>query len=369
VRLVYRALAVGGWLSHAVNQVQLLDNWDRSERVRPAGLLFWVGFGTLMAALEVNIAVSRPVVLALSILEVASIALIAALMVLGWAAGVVPFVRDKEWPEDPPGVGPASQWVGITGVVVDSRGVRRRFRNRRSRLELDEPGLKLAVRPFASAYSQRARAQQTGTEVELACASISRLDRGTAHLVKRVSPALRLTTHGEEVLLTFESVFARNLAAADIERSRHGLSSPRGATSGNKAPAAEASPQEEPIGGLAAFVDRTAGDPVWLRDVALAVAIGSAWRFLALPALGEPVASSGAIGLACGTVAVEEIAAGLRLVARPGRTLGALALKLVSAAAFSAAPAYLIGHGQAAAALYFVLSGLIVVEPLRRRWL
>jgi hypothetical protein len=73
------------------------------------------------------------------------------------------------------------------------------------------------------------------------------------------------------------------------------------------------------------------------------------------------------MGLASGVVVVQEIAAGLGFVARPGRTLGALALKLASAAAFSAAPAYLIGHGQAAAALYFALSSLIVLEPLRRR--
>jgi hypothetical protein len=195
-------LSAGGLLANDANQ---LDITRRDGAVRP-GMIF---FGTaVVLGLVVTTAVAYPDAAGLAI-SACGLG-VAILMWLGWFAGLVPF--------EPLPVGAATPvaapaWadsqldleVRVTGVVEDTAGNRRRYRDRLANLA----GTRLTV------YTKAGAIDTIPVTPDFGPPTISMIECGTAYLVASERPAIRVHWKHGSVILTFDDpewrdrVFAR----------------------------------------------------------------------------------------------------------------------------------------------------------------
>lgn len=229
--LLRRLLSAGGWLAHVVNQQGGLGGRSRDEAVRPIAVFFFSAVGLVMVWASCFTAVgyqsggkvtppsSQPGLwFGLAGLSLA----VVVLMNAGWYVGLVPFVAlaagsDSSVPSSPSG---SDIDVGVTGVVENDLGDRRRYRDRPARLT----GSRLDVHPWytkgrwVAFYGGRAPVRP-----DLGAYKVSDLERGTAVLVIARRPAVRFIWKHGPVILTFTSTAERDLAfvylAAEWSRS------------------------------------------------------------------------------------------------------------------------------------------------------
>ena len=135
-------------------------------------------------------------------------------VVYGWIIGFVPFVPcatdtplvdDSALPEDHP------IRLGLTGIVALAvPTIRRRYRNRPSVLVLKEGKINFLVDRWRTQYFRRQRSY--ASVVSLDPADVSAIVRGTAYLVSKEMPAIRLDTPQGPLLLTFAAPEFRDRA-------------------------------------------------------------------------------------------------------------------------------------------------------------
>ena len=213
--LMRRLLSAGGWLAHMANQ-QPLGGLSNDEAIRPAfvfaysamGLVgVWGSYATA-GGYESGGRVTPPSSEPGLWFGLAGLFLVAiALMNAGWFMGLVPFVALTAGPDalaatTPNGI---DIEVGITGVVENVLGDKRRYRNRPARLT----GSTLDVHPWKTVGRYVGKAP---VRPDLAAYKATHLERGTAVLVTAKRPALRFNWKYGPVILTFRSAAERDLA-------------------------------------------------------------------------------------------------------------------------------------------------------------
>jgi hypothetical protein len=213
-----RLVSAGGWLANMANQASGLraPNIGHDESVRPRMIWAWivclviVGIGLGYDLLRVPSPVTASIALAAPA--------IAALMLAGWRAGLVPFVADPRpmvttaaasAPTETSATD-ATVAVRITGVVEDEHRLLRRYRYRRATLE----GGRVEVQGLGGG----GRHEIVPVRPDFGLESISNTTRGTAWLLTGGRPAMRLERHVGPVVLTFDQVATRDAIFDRIDR-------------------------------------------------------------------------------------------------------------------------------------------------------
>ena len=217
--LLRRLLSAGGWLAHVANQ-QSFGGRSRDEAVRPVAPLFQSAVGLVMVWACCGVAlgyqsggkVTPPSAEPGLWLGLAGLVLaVVVVMDAGWYVGLVPFVAiaagsDSSFPSSPVEI---DIEVGVTGVVENDLGDRRRYRDRPARLT----GSRLDVHPWytkgrwVAFYGGRAPVRP-----DLGAYKGADLKQGTAVLVMSRRPAVRFIWKHGPVLLTFRSIAERDVA-------------------------------------------------------------------------------------------------------------------------------------------------------------
>ena len=211
-----RLLSAGGWLANMANQRNSrCGNASNDEAVRPLSMFFYSALGILIACAFIASVTyaSRGTVTPGSSQQwqwfgLAGLLLaVVVLMNAGWYVGLVPFVPLTAGPDalaapTPTGI---DIDVGVTGVVENVLGDKRRYRNRPARLT----GSTLDVHPW---NRRRGFKGEAPVRPELGLYKGTDLERGTAVLVTARRPAVRFIWRYGPIILTFRSTAERDLA-------------------------------------------------------------------------------------------------------------------------------------------------------------
>jgi hypothetical protein len=203
-----RLLSAGGWLANLANQRNSrYGNASNDEAVRPLSMFFYsaLGIGMALAFIaSVTYASSRTVTPGSSQqwqwFGLAGLLLaVVVLMNAGWYVGLVPFValtagQDALAASPPAGI---DIDVGVTGVVENDLGDRRRYRDRSARLT----GSTLDVHPWNAGRGFKGEAP-VRPDLGIHKAVLFRVRR----------PAVRFIWKYGPVILTFRSTAERDLA-------------------------------------------------------------------------------------------------------------------------------------------------------------
>ncbi len=142
------------------------------------------------------------------------------LIALGWLVGLMPFAALPRTAVAPIETGAGSPLssvpVGITGVLVDIRGKKRRYRDRPARLDLDRTGASVIISQWVARYRHVATALVPSTEALIEPAGVSGVNRGTGYLVTRTKPAIKMATETGQIILTFKDALTRDRAFAEV---------------------------------------------------------------------------------------------------------------------------------------------------------
>jgi hypothetical protein len=213
--LLRRLLSAGGFLANLVNQ-RTYGNRSNDRVIGPSWIFMFSALGLLSAwglwfvavGYQSGGRITPPSSEPWLYFGLAGLSLgVVALMNAGWYVGLVPFVALPHEPVTRAG-SPPSQLdieVGVTGVVENVLGDRRRYRDRPARMT----GATLDVRPWTKTPMYGGKAP---VHPDLGTFRASNLVRGTAYLVTAKRPAIRLTWKYGPVIITFKSVADRDLA-------------------------------------------------------------------------------------------------------------------------------------------------------------
>lgn len=228
MRLTLRIVSFGGWLANMINQDSLMDS-DNSDRTFPGLILvvvFGLGLGPVVIAVLTVLAVigveahapyapgeAGTVLLMCLLFGGASL-----LLTAGWLVRFVPFVPDSD--QTPGQVEPlAIGWslpMNATGIV----GVRRRqsrFRHRPGVVERRAPNeLHVFVKLNSMIGSDVTGPWSNAETARLLPSNISKVRRGTAHLVTETRPAIELCWLHGPILLDFADADSRDRVYAEL---------------------------------------------------------------------------------------------------------------------------------------------------------
>jgi len=212
---ILRAISSGGWLAHQINQ-----EWghDHSKAVRPwyvGGMvaLFGAGSGLVVCMLLFRGADAWDWI---GVLLFGGFAL---LLTAGWLTNTVPFVAARESRNESAPGGRVSRGkaldthaTGVVGLGSD----RRRFRHRPAVLERSSDGeLHLTVKRWRSDLGASG-APVASVSARLLAGEVSKIRRGTAHLVTEARPAICFRWNHGPVLLDFADAQTRDRVYAEL---------------------------------------------------------------------------------------------------------------------------------------------------------
>jgi hypothetical protein len=223
-----RIVSFGGWLAHMTNQNQLM-NWDNSRSIRPGLvllLIFGFGLGPVVIAansvlyvlgMESNLPFKSgeggPVLLVCLIFGGISI-----LLAVGWLVRFLPFVPDSC--QTPAPVGPLGMGSSVSMHATGIVGVRRRqsrFRHRPGVVERrGQNELHVLVKLKTMIGSDVTGPWATAESARLLPSNISKVRRGTAHLVTETRPAIELRWLHGPILLDFPDTESRDRVYAEL---------------------------------------------------------------------------------------------------------------------------------------------------------
>ena len=155
----------------------------------------------------------HPLGLTISIVGVVVFGGFEVLMALGWMAGFIPYTAISGGLEAPArGEVPVSPSVSvrITGILVDTSGIKRSYRNRPARLGASTGSLDLAIQQWLAVYRHSARSKTPYTTACLLAADIMTSSRGSIHLVRSTKPAIRITSRECRLVLAFDDPAVRD---------------------------------------------------------------------------------------------------------------------------------------------------------------
>lgn len=358
-----RVLSAGGWVANTSNQLSMsmgFGNQDTS--IRPSVIFLMLAIPGIFVVFDgvnmVRALANGALVTAAAAASVAALfGFIDLWIVLGWRAGFVPFRADPTLtiaPAAPPKSG--SVPARLTGVVLNERSEKRRYRVRPATLEFTRGSIRLDVATLQARFARaRSRNMFPAAMVRLDREDVVSIEPGTTYLVTGARPAIRLRTPQGNVLLTFDSASIRGFALGALLGWNAGMH------------ASEAASEALVAAGVAPEPDEQSSDAVplidlyWYAEIAFGILVGSLVRLVAYDPAGQTEATAaGALSALLGVLAWE---LGVRLGPRtwPRHRPVFLVAGAALAAIFVCLPLdFHVGSGPLASAVLIGLSLLLM---------